>query len=397
MAEKQLIDGAWYWVRFETGFKDEWTQAPAMYKSGADAWYSFLFAGIPARRVEVLGKIDAPAPAEPAASATQAGAANPAAPVVLPEPDFYVRPGATIHPNRGWQCWNNDGTATGAYHALSVHTLLASLAPPAPAAVAEPASEIATAVCQRVAELDDRSSPEGQPEMMLVTADELHGIVCAALAATPAAKAEVQPTSFQVQAITTAYEQGVGKGNGAHQRGFEVNNPYSNGYRCDEAWNLGYQEGKRQAAAKAEVQAEPVADDTGTLRAEANAHAAKGSRLVRTLFNESTGTLSDTEVGTWIQLAQQYLFAISLTAPQATQPGADAMDDTKLLNFLRDECCDLRCDSSPTGGDDSEVYWKVIEHHMAKPHEREIGRSYRDEPRQAIRAAMAADQEGGAA
>ena len=72
MAEKQLIDGAWYWVRFETGFKDEWTQAPAMYKSGGDAWYSFAFAGIPARKVEVLGKIDAPAPAEPAASATPA-------------------------------------------------------------------------------------------------------------------------------------------------------------------------------------------------------------------------------------------------------------------------------------------------------------------------------------
>ena len=54
-------------------------------------------------------------------------AATPAAaPVVLPEPDFWVRPGATIHPDRGWQCWSNDGTATGAFHADTVRALLAT-------------------------------------------------------------------------------------------------------------------------------------------------------------------------------------------------------------------------------------------------------------------------------
>lgn len=46
-------------------------------------------------------------------------------------------------------------------------------------------------------------------------------------------------TSYQVQAITTAYEQGVGKG----IAGVTVTNPYSNGYRCDEAWQRGYDEG----------------------------------------------------------------------------------------------------------------------------------------------------------
>ena len=49
-----------------------------------------------------------------------------AAPVALPEPDFWVRPGATIHPDRGWQCWSNDGTATGAFHADTVRALLAT-------------------------------------------------------------------------------------------------------------------------------------------------------------------------------------------------------------------------------------------------------------------------------
>ncbi|TYK74309.1 hypothetical protein FSY45_19280 [Comamonas sp. Z1] len=54
-----------------------------------------------------------------------------AAPEVLPEPDFWVRPGATIHPDRGWQCWSNDGTATGAFHADTVRALLAGVSAPA--------------------------------------------------------------------------------------------------------------------------------------------------------------------------------------------------------------------------------------------------------------------------
>lgn len=79
--------------------------------------------------------------------------------------------------------------------------------------------------------------------------------------------------------------------------------------------------------------------------------------------------------------------------PAAAQPGAPeplpAAEDTALLDFLRDNTCDLRCIDVPTGGDDSEVDWIVIEHHMAKPHEREIGRGYADDPRAAIRAAIA--------
>ena len=66
-----------------------------------------------------LDSVDAVQP-DPFADAAEA------APVVLPEPDFWVRPGATIHPDRGWQCWSNDGTATGAFHAETVRALLAT-------------------------------------------------------------------------------------------------------------------------------------------------------------------------------------------------------------------------------------------------------------------------------
>lgn len=64
------------------------------------------------------------------------------------------------------------------------------------------------------------------------------------------------------------------------------------------------------------AQAAPVAPDANRLRAEILEHASKASRLVRTLFNEPTGTLSDVEVGDWIQRAQQYL---SLATPPATE------------------------------------------------------------------------------
>ena len=55
----------------------------------------------------------------------------------------------------------------------------------------------------------------------------------------------------QILAITTAYEQGVGKGHQAYNSGKEIANPYSPAYRCDLAWQYGYKEGKEQAAPKA--------------------------------------------------------------------------------------------------------------------------------------------------
>ena len=68
----------------------------------------------------------------------------------------------------------------------------------------------------------------------------------------------------QILAITTAYEQGVGKGRQAHESGKEIANPYGTGYRCDLAWQYGYEEGKEQAeriamAAPQQEAQEPVA------------------------------------------------------------------------------------------------------------------------------------------
>lgn len=50
-----------------------------------------------------------------------------------------------------------------------------------PTLLEEIAGDVAGRVCQLVADLPDRTSPDDQPEMMLVTGDELHDIVCQAV------------------------------------------------------------------------------------------------------------------------------------------------------------------------------------------------------------------------
>ena len=44
------------------------------------------------------------------------------------------------------------------------------------------------------------------------------------------------------------------------------------------------------------------------------------------------------------------------------------------LECLEDGSCDLRCVDVPTGADDCEIEWVVIEHYMSEPTEREMGR-----------------------
>jgi len=55
--------------------------------------------------------------------------------------------------------------------------------------------------------------------------------------------------------VTTAYEQGVGKGHQAFNRKTEIENPYAPG-ECHEAWSLGYKEGEDQAAGMKQLAAQ---------------------------------------------------------------------------------------------------------------------------------------------
>ena len=67
--------------------------------------------------------------------------------------------------------------------------------------------------------------------------------------------------------------------------------------------------------------------------------------------------------------------------------------DAERLDWLKEETCDLRCINVPTGGDDCDVRWAVVQHYMQEPCEREIGRSFSDDPRDAIDAALQAEKE----
>lgn len=64
-----------------------------------------------------------------------------------------------------------------------------------------------------------------------------------------------------VLAITTAYEQGVGKGHQSHARKEAITNPYSDEWGCGSAWQMGYDEGREQAERKASAPQPPGVDD----------------------------------------------------------------------------------------------------------------------------------------
>lgn len=51
-----------------------------------------------------------------------------------------------------------------------------------------------------------------------------------------------------------------------------------------------------------------------------------------------------------------------------------AREDSKRIDHVQSECLDVRCMGEPRyPAEDADVYFDVIEHHMAKPHERIIG------------------------
>ena len=90
------------------------------------------------------------------------------------------------------------------------------------------------------------------------------------------------------------------------------------------------------------------------------------------------------------QYAQAYVLA-----DRGIRGKASDAEDGKRLDFIENNTVDLRCHDAPTaGGDDADVVWNVIEHHMAEPHEREIG--WGNNAREAIDAARAQQQDGAA-
>lgn len=72
---------------------------------------------------------------------------------------------------------------------------------------------------------------------------------------------------------------------------------------------------------------------------------------------------------------------------------AEIARDSERLDWLESGCCDVRFRSEPiadTG--DADVYCDIVQHHMAKPHERTIGSA--ETIRKAIDAALALSGSG---
>lgn len=67
---------------------------------------------------------------------------------------------------------------------------------------------------------------------------------------------------------------------------------------------------------------------------------------------------------------------------------AEARKDSERLKIQERNCWAVIPEDEPTGGDDADIGWHVIEYHMAKPHERRIG--YGKTPQEALDAAKGA-------
>lgn len=70
---------------------------------------------------------------------------------------------------------------------------------------------------------------------------------------------------------------------------------------------------------------------------------------------------------------------------------AESEEQTDWLQIIEDNCWDLRCVDVPTGGDDYEVFWQVIGHHMAEPRERILAESL--SPSEALERALNPEQD----
>ena len=62
--------------------------------------------------------------------------------------------------------------------------------------------------------------------------------------------------------------------------------------------------------------------------------------------------------------------------------------DAERLQLIEDECLDVRCYSTPTGGDDFSTLWQVSQHHMGERQPRIIGQ-HADNLRKALDLAAA--------
>lgn len=122
------------------------------------------------------------------------------------------------------------------------------------------------------------------------------------------------------------------------------------------------------------------------------------SDLERMESNETTAGVYSVAVGcpeersiplyTADQMRDYAIVAISAAPASQNAQQAPDKDAERLLDAIAENYWKLDPFSMPTGADDADVGWRIVQYHMDKPHERTVAEVYRDDPRAAIRAAI---------
>lgn len=83
------------------------------------------------------------------------------------------------------------------------------------------------------------------------------------------------------------------------------------------------------------------------------------------------------------------LLRLAVSASDGVQPSIPD-GGQPALEIIEQNCWDLRCVSLPTGAGDADIGWEIVEHHMAPPKERIIGRG--NSPMEALNEALGAPE-----
>ncbi|WP_312066061.1 hypothetical protein [Brevundimonas sp.] len=237
-------------------------------------------------------------------------------------------------------------------------------------------------------EKDDRNSPEDQPDMLLITWDELADYMARAQ---PQSREEAQPIglpSDEIEQVTKRFVIFTTPGEVPEKKGGWLKDEhlidFLRAVMLHDNWKPGFRATVLELtwdndlwASSATEYLEIHDDAIGPRRARKAWQAARDEheRIYKTAPKVKLGDEID---------SYRRLTAIS---------GSAAPEAEKLFDAIRTESWDLRCFGIPTaGGDDWDIGWRVVGHWQAEPCERTVAEVFSDDPAEAVRQALAALQ-----
>ncbi len=112
-----------------------------------------------------------------------------------------------------------------------------------------------------------------------------------------------------------------------------------------------------------------------------------GTDQPATLYSQTDETIEIAEFEVWdAEFYAPEQIANAELIVNAPTDIATLIEALELYQALEENSWDLRCINVPTGGDDYDILWAVIEHYQAEPKERDIGQG--KTPAEAIKEAI---------